>query len=169
MDRLERRAPTLVTLTTLAALVALAFSSAGCSFFRRRTPEEAVVFSRVSAPVAFEMLRDNPGLPVLDLRSRYEFTGPAGHISGAHNVPIEELAGDLGALAPLRDRTFLLYCGHDECGSEGLEFFLKAGFREAVLMEGGLDAWVVKGFGTITGPSPPMSFERDGTTEIDVD
>lgn len=151
------------------ALVALALALAGCSLFGRRSTEEAVAFSRVRPPVAFEMMRDNPGMPVLDLRTRYEFTGPAGHIRGAHNVPIDELATRLPELTPLKDRTFLVYCGHDTCGAEGLEILLRAGYREAVLMDGGIDAWVKGGFGTITGPPPPISFERDGTTEVAVD
>lgn len=150
-------------------LAVLALAAAGCTLFRGRTPEEAVAFSRVRPPVAFEMMRDNPGMPVLDLRTRYEFTGPAGHVRGAHNVPIDELPERLDDLRPLKDRTFLLYCGHDECGVEGLEILLRAGFEEAVLMDGGLDAWVMGGFGTVTGPPMPMSFERDGTTEIEVE
>lgn len=156
--------------TAAAGLLAvLTLSAAGCSLVRGRTPEERVAFSRVRPPVAFEMMRDNPGIPVLDLRTRYEFTGPAGHIRGAHNVPMEELPERLNDLLPLKDRTFLVYCGHDECGETGLELLLGAGFREALLMDGGLDAWVMAGFGTVTGPPLPMSFERDGTTEIEVE
>lgn len=151
------------------ALVALALALAGCSLFGRRSTEDAVAFSRVRPPVAFEMMRDNPGMPVLDLRTRYEFTGPAGHIRGAHNVPIDELAARLPELTLLKDRTFLVYCGHDACGVDGLEVLLRAGYREAVLMDGGIDAWVMDGFGTVTGPPPPISFERDGTTETVVD
>lgn len=162
-----RRGP--VGALAVGALALAALTVAGCSLFGGRSPEKAVAFSRVRPPVAFEMMRDNPGMPVLDLRTRYEFTGPAGHIRGAHNVPIDELAARLSELTPLEDRTFLVYCGHDECGVEGLEIFLRAGFREAVLMEGGIDAWVLGGFGTVTGPPPPISFERDGTTEIGVD
>lgn len=155
---------------TPVLLAVLALAATGCTPLRGdRTTEEVVAFSRVRPPVAFEMMRDNPGMPVLDLRTRYEFTGPAGHIRGAHNVPIEELPERMSALIPLKNRTFLVYCGHDECGESGLKIFLRAGFREAVLMDGGLDAWVMGGFGTVTGPPLPISFERDGTTEIEVE
>jgi rhodanese-related sulfurtransferase len=150
-------------------LAVLALAAAGCSLLQGRTPEQVVAFSRVRPPVAFEMMRDNPGMPVIDLRTRYEFTGPAGHVRGAHNVPMEELPERVDDLLPLKDRTFLLYCGHDECGETGLAMLLRAGFQEVLLMEGGLDAWVMGGFGTVTGPPSPMSFERDGTTEIEVD
>ena len=166
-ESIRFRPPYRAALAGLLAVLALA--AAGCSLLRGRTPEERVAFSRVLPPVAFEMMRDNPGMPVIDLRTRYEFTGPAGHIRGAHNVPMEELTERMGELLPLKDRTFLLYCGHDECGENGLELLLGAGFEEALLMEGGLDAWVMGGFGTVTGPPLPMSFERDGTTEIEVD
>ena len=158
-----------IPMTRSVALALLLVAVAGCSLFRERSTEEKVAFSRVTPPVAFEMLRDNPGMPVLDLRSRYEFTGPAGHVQGSYNVPFDQLGGLLNDLIPLKDRTFLVYCGHDECGESALESFLVAGYDEVILMEGGLDAWVIGGFGTVTGPPIPMRFDEVRTTEIEVD
>ncbi len=126
-------------------------------------------FDMVQPPVAFEMLRDNPRLPVLDLRTRYEFSGPAGHIRGARNVPLDELPLRLSDLAGLKARTFLIYCGHDDCGLRALEILRKAGFDEAVLMDGGLDRWVAGGFGTVVGPPPPMYFPEEDSEEVVVD
>lgn len=126
-------------------------------------------FSKVRPPVAFEMLRDNPGIAVVDLRPRFEFTGPVGHVRGARNVPLDELPERLDELSPLKERTFLVYCGHDGCGEEGVEILLEAGYREAILMDGGIDAWVMDGFGTVTGPSPPIHFPEADSDEIVVD
>lgn len=142
-------------------LVLASLAAAGCRSGRGGDGERLAAFSRVRPPVAFEILRDNPDLPILDLRSRFEFTGPVGHVRGARNVPLEELPLRLVDLSPLKDRTFLVYCGHGDCGARGLELLLKAGYEEAILMDGGIDAWVMDGFGTVTGPPPPMFFSED--------
>lgn len=164
---MRRSKPERACLVLGLALVALA--AAGCRTVRGGDGERIAAFSRVRPPVAFEILRDNPGLPVLDLRSRFEFTGPIGHVRGARNVPLDELHLRLLELSPLKDRTFLVYCGHDDCGVRGLELLVKAGYEEAILMDGGIDAWVLDGFGTVTGPPPPMSFTDEDSEVIVVD
>lgn len=151
------------------ALVLALLLAAGCRSVGGGEGQRSRSFSKVRPPVAFEMLRDNPGLAVIDLRSRFEFTGPIGHVKGARSVPLDELPERLPALAPLKERTFLVYCGHDDCGEEGLEILIAAGFREAILMDGGIDAWVMDGFGTVTGPPPPMDFPAAGSEKIAVD
>lgn len=153
----------------VAVLLVLALAAGGCRTVRDGDGEDVAAFSRVRPPVAFEMLRDSPGIAVLDLRSRFEFTGPVGHVRGARNIPLEELPARLDELSALKDRTFLVYCGHDGCGREGLEILLRAGYDEAILMDGGIDAWVMDGFGTITGPPPPIQFPVEGSEEIVVD
>ena len=163
--RFSTRLPrALVALVAAAALLAAAGCRSGRDGGKRERP-----FSLVRPGVAFEMLRDTPRIPVLDLRTRFEFTGPIGHVKGARNVPLDELPESLDALAPLKDRTFLVYCGHGECGGAGLEVLLAAGFRQAVLMDGGIDAWVTEGYGTVTGPPPPMSFPEEDSEAIAVD
>lgn len=162
--RSPRPSPLVVALVAVASLLAAAGCRSGWDGGKRERP-----FSKVRPGVAFEMLRDTPAMPVVDLRTRFEFTGPIGHVKGARNVPLDELAESLAALAPLKDRTFLLYCGHGECGDAGLEILLAAGFREAVLMDGGIDAWVTDGYGTVTGPPPPMSFPEEDSEAIAVD
>lgn len=153
-----------------AAAVPVLLVASGCrSLGGGADGEKRQAFSKVRPPVAFEMLRDNPGLPVLDLRSRFEFTGPVGHVKGASSIPLDELPDRLRALVPLKDRTFLVYCGHDDCGERGLEILLAAGYREAILMDGGIDAWVMDGFGTVTGPPPPIHFPEADSEEIVVD
>lgn len=132
-------------------------------------PSEPAAFDMVRPPIAFELLRDNPYLPVLDLRTPAEFAGPAGHLRGARNVPLEELPFRLRELAGLRKRTFLVYCGHDDCGVKGLRILREAGFEESILMDGGIDGWVLAGFGTVTGPPPPMFFPEEDSEEVVVD
>jgi rhodanese-related sulfurtransferase len=162
----SRKAARLALALTLPALLL----ASGCrTFGRGGDGERSRPFSKVRPPVAFEMLRDNPGLPIIDLRSRFEFTGPVGHVKGARSIPLDDLPKRLPALSPLKGRTFLVYCGHDDCGEDGLEILAAAGFDEAILMDGGIDAWVMDGFGTVTGPPPPIDFGAPESEEIAVE
>lgn len=164
-----RSAPGIALLLVLLLAVPGALVVGGCRSAAGGEGKRERSFSKVRPGVAFEMLRDNPGIPVLDLRTRFEFTGPIGHVKGARNVPLDDLPATLGALTPLKTRTFLVYCDHGECGEKGVEVLLRSGFREAILMDGGIDAWVMGGFGTVTGPPPPMSFPEGGSEAIAVD
>lgn len=141
----------------------------GCSLFKERELDERVAFSQVRPPVAFEMLRDAPGTPVLDLRSAEEFAGPRGHVKGARSLPFSELQEHLDKLVVLKDRTFLVYCDSDACGEEALEILIQAGYEEAILMDGGIEAWLADGFGTVTGPPPPMEFQAPDTDRAEID
>ena len=87
--------------------------STGCK--TRESAQREAVFRRVTAPVAFEMMHDFPGLPVLDLRPAEDFHGPAGHIRGALNAPMAALPELIRDLSFLREETFLIYCSRDEC------------------------------------------------------
>lgn len=156
-------------LAVAGAALILALAATGCRSWRKDRQGDEPAFRRVRPAVAFEMLRDTPQMPILDLRSRYEFTGPAGHLRGARNVPVEELDQLLIELLPIKERTFLVYCGHDDCGAQGMTRLLAAGFEEVVLMDGGLDSWVELGFGTVTGPPPPMLFSDETKDDYTVD
>jgi rhodanese-related sulfurtransferase len=163
----DRIAVRLVALVIALGVITLAGAcrSAGS----KKAEDGPAAFDMVRPPIAFELLRDNPYLPVLDLRSRGEFAGPAGHLRGARNVPLDELPFRLKELSGLRQRTFLVYCGHDDCGVKGLRILREAGFEESLLMDGGIDGWIMAGFGTVTGPPPPMFFPEEDSEEVVVD
>lgn len=136
-------------LLALALLVALA---AGCGLFRRKPPGERPVLRRVSPPVAFEVLRDSPDLPIVDLRPAAEFHGPLGHLMGAVNLPADEWVAEPRShreLFPLlRPRTFLVYCA-ESCPRETTERLRGLGFDDAMHLWGGIVAWRADGYGTV--------------------
>lgn len=171
----SRKAPASVSASASAAVLALAMLVLGLSAGACRSAapkegaDEPAAFDMVRPPIAFELLRDNPYLPVLDLRTPGEFAGPVGHLRGARNVPLEELPFRLRELSGLKGRTFLVYCGHDDCGDKGLRILREAGFEESILMDGGIDGWVLCGFGTVSGPAPPMFFPEEDSEEVVVD
>ena len=129
----------------------------GCRSFRNR---ERPPFRKITPPVAFEVLRDNPDILVLDLRTRTEFLGDTGHIYRARNLPLERLPDRMLEIAPFRDDTFLVYCREsDSCGEEGMAILVSSGFENAILIDGGIDGWIRFGFRTVL---PASADETDG-------
>ncbi|HVG06471.1 MAG TPA: rhodanese-like domain-containing protein [Thermoanaerobaculia bacterium] len=141
----------------LLSLVSGSVMLSGCRAFRNR---ERPPFRKVTPPVAFEVLRDNPDILIMDLRTRNEFLGDTGHIYRARNIPLERLPGRILEIAPFRDDTFLVYCReNDSCGEEGMAILISSGFENAILIEGGIDGWIRYGFRTVLPATPE---ETDG-------
>lgn len=148
-----RKAFVLLLLSLVLSLVMLP----GCRSFRNR---ERPPFRKIKPPVAFEVLRDNPDILVVDLRTRNEFLGDTGHIYRARNIPLERLPDRILEIAPFRDDTFLVYCREsDSCGEEGMAILISSGFENAILIDGGIDDWIRYGFRTVL---PATSEETDG-------
>jgi rhodanese-related sulfurtransferase len=120
----------------------------GCSYLRRRRAS-GPPYRKLSPPVAFELIRDNPGMLVLDLRPPQEFDGATGHIRGASNIPLQRLPYRLLEISSYREETFLVYCRADGCGAQGMSILLSSGFENAILMDGGIDSWIRSGFRTV--------------------
>jgi len=141
----------------LLSLVSSSVMLSGCHAFRKR---ERPPFRKVTPPVAFEVLRDNPDILIMDLRTRMEFLGDTGHIYRARNIPLERLPDRMLEIAPFRDDTFLVYCREsDSCGEEGMAILISSGFENAILIDGGIDGWIRYGFRTVL---PATSEEADG-------
>jgi rhodanese-related sulfurtransferase len=145
-------------LCLLAALALLA----GCSLFRQgqRPP-----YRKLSPPVAYEIMRDNPDMLIIDLRGPREFNGGTGHLRRAKNIPLERLPFRLLEISTFRDETFLVYCDTDECAKAGMEILASSGFENAVLMEGGIDAWIHGGFKTVLPSEAVGRVENEGSRE----
>lgn len=147
--------------------LALLLCALGC-VTARPAPDpavEEVPFRVVRPAVAFEILRDNPEIFILDLRSSTAYAGDAGHLMRAVNVPLPRLAERLEELAHLRRRTFLVYCDASNCGPEGMRLLLENGFDFPVLMAGGAPHWKAAGFGVVHGSEPVPSELADAEGE----
>jgi hydroxyacylglutathione hydrolase len=129
-------------------LVAAACATSGCAMIRRRAAERPP-YRRVSPPIAFEMMRDTPALLILDLRPAEAFHGDTGHIYRAFNIPGDRLPFRLLELSSFREETFLVYCDTRQCGEDGMAVLVSSGFESAVLIDGGIDNWIAKGFRTV--------------------
>ena len=52
-------------------------------------------------------------------------------------------------ISSYRPETFLVYCRPDPCGDQAIAVLLSSGFENAILMDGGIDAWIRAGFKTV--------------------
>ena len=87
-----------------------------------------------------KLLSEANRVAVLDVRSDAEFNGPLGHIRGAVNIPVDELAARIGELGPLTGSRVVTVCRTDRRSASAAEVLRHAGFDTEVL-RGGMEAW----------------------------
>src|SRR5262249_37111165 len=87
---------------------------------------------------ALVLMQQQPDLYVLDVRTPAEFA--AGHIPGAHLIPVDELEDRLGEL-PARDRAMLVTCAAGGRSSAACELLAEHGWTRMLNLAGGMHAW----------------------------
>ncbi|HUO85278.1 MAG TPA: rhodanese-like domain-containing protein [Thermoanaerobaculia bacterium] len=132
-------------MAALGLLVAVCLS-AGCSTVG---VENDRGFALVEPTVANEMILDNTRIVVLDLRPADEFYGPLGHVAGAISVPLGSIESRLGEILPYRSETVIVYADTLETGERGARLLTAAGFRNIVLIRGGIRRWIELGYKTV--------------------
>lgn len=76
---------------------------------------------------------------IVDVREPAEFA--AGHLRDAKNVPFKELANRLGELDKFKSKTVIAVCQNGVASAKAAAQLKKAGFNEAVSLDGGIAAW----------------------------
>jgi rhodanese-related sulfurtransferase len=93
----------------------------------------------VSATEAVMLMSRSKPL-ILDVRDATEFA--SGHIQGAKNIPIAELAGRMKEIEKFKDKPVLVHC-QKGMRAKGACSILKAQqFSQLRNLQGGLDTWV---------------------------
>jgi rhodanese-related sulfurtransferase len=130
MDRLIEfigHHPLLVAATVVAALIVLAY-------------EYYLRMQGVSAISPQELIRlMNQGALVLDIRSLDEFA--AGHISGARQMPFEQLPKASETLKKHREKPVIVYGADESAGPVVVRKLASQGFTKAFCLRGGLATW----------------------------
>jgi rhodanese-related sulfurtransferase len=81
---------------------------------------------------------------LLDVRSEKEYL--AGHVPGATNVPIDELADRLAELGAYKERGVILYCQTGRRAQTAATTLADAGFESLAMLEGHMQAWEEREF-----------------------
>ncbi|HEY9766258.1 MAG TPA: rhodanese-like domain-containing protein [Chroococcales cyanobacterium] len=119
----------------LASLVSLIFL-VSCS-----NPAFMSVLSarQLSPDQAYSLLRNDPEVLVIDVRSQAEFQ--RGHLKGAILVPYNEIPARAEELLPFKDRKVLLYCGSGMRSRMAAASLERMGFSDVKELAGGLASW----------------------------
>ena len=87
---------------------------------------------------------------VVDVRTRAQFAGGAGHIPGSVNVPLSDLAARLEArdrdLSMLKDHPVFVHCAGELQASRAARVLRDAGFSDVSVLMGGIRAWRRRGY-----------------------
>jgi rhodanese-related sulfurtransferase len=87
-------------------------------------------------------LKKNPGVILLDVRTREEFEGEGspdyGTLKGAVNIPVQQLQSRLSELNRYRGKEIIVYCSHSQRSPRAAYMLLQNGFIKVTNMAGGI-------------------------------
>jgi rhodanese-related sulfurtransferase len=109
--------------------------------FRRLRPNKPAWVE--SAELQRRLAAGDP-LVLVDVRQPEEFAAPPGHLPGAINVPLAELANRMPDLAARR-RPIVVVCKTDRRSAHAATELLAAGLPDIAVLRGGTDGWHQQG------------------------
>lgn len=121
--------------------VALIGLIAGAVIFLRPTESAAVAFGRITPAVYQEQFADGTAHLLLDVRTPEEFAG--GHIPGAVNIAVQELAQRLDELPG--DQPIVIYCRSGNRSAQAAQILAGAGYTKVYDL-GGIIDWSAQGY-----------------------
>jgi rhodanese-related sulfurtransferase len=104
-----------------------------------------------------ELMREDPALRILDVRTGGEFETV--HIPGSYNVPLDTLGEHVDDLADVEHRVVLV-CKSGARAGQAHSKLTSAGKQKLHLLEGGMDAWEAAGGDVVRGTSTKWALER---------
>ncbi|OYV75748.1 MAG: sulfurtransferase [Chromatiales bacterium 21-64-14] len=78
---------------------------------------------------------------VLDVRTGADYSGEAGHIPGARNLPLEELPQRIAELGEFVETTIAVVCRTDKRSAKAAQLLAGQGFADVHVVDGGMTAW----------------------------
>jgi len=93
----------------------------------------------ISPAKAIRVMNNNEDALVLDIRAAADYKN--GHIKGAKNIPLGELAAKLSNYTEFKNKPILIYCNSGATAIAAIKQFKKAGFDKINNLEGGIAAW----------------------------
>lgn len=108
---------------------------------------------QTSAEQLQQALGKNAKILVIDVRSPQEFA--TGHIPGAVNIPVEDLAKKLAEMKVTKDTTLVTMCEHGGRSSRATVELQKLGYAISSFCT--LDAWKKCGYKVETGNAKPRA------------
>jgi phage shock protein E len=76
---------------------------------------------------------------IIDVRTPAEFA--QGHVPGAINIPVDQVANRVGELANAKDKDVVLYCRSGKRAGQAAEVLKSNGFNKLLHLEGDIAKW----------------------------
>ena len=95
----------------------------------------------IPAPELKKKLDEGPRPVLIDVRESSELTGELGHLEGILHIPIGSLSHRLEELQKYSGDEIVLVCRSGGRAHTAAQILAQAGFREPVVLEGGMLAW----------------------------
>jgi uncharacterized membrane protein YdjX (TVP38/TMEM64 family)/rhodanese-related sulfurtransferase len=84
-------------------------------------------------------------LAIVDVRGPDEFVGELGHIPGAVNIPVGDIANRLTEIMALGDRPVIMVCKTDKRSARAAEILKDENFADVRVLRGGMERWKLEG------------------------
>jgi uncharacterized membrane protein YdjX (TVP38/TMEM64 family) len=90
-------------------------------------------------------LRGNEPMTIVDVRGEDEYRDELGHLPGALNIPLVNLADRLSELDAARQQPVVLVCRTDKRSAKAAALLRAAGFAHVAVLRGGMMQWSARG------------------------
>ncbi len=111
----------------------------------------------IDARLLRELMREDPALRILDVRTGGEFETV--HIPGSYNVPLDTLGEHVEDLADV-EHPVVLVCKSGARAGQAHSKLTNAGKQRLHLLDGGMDAWESSGGDVVRGTSTKWALDR---------
>lgn len=113
-----------------------------CPHCRMELVNKKVEMNTIKPSEICGYLKKNPGVILLDVRTREEFEGEGspdyGTLKGAINIPVQQLESRLSELSRYRGKEIIVYCSHSQRSPRAAYLLLQNGFTLVTNMAGGM-------------------------------
>ncbi|MDP1699525.1 MAG: VTT domain-containing protein [Aestuariivirga sp.] len=88
-----------------------------------------------------KQMKSGAALTILDVRGPDEFVGALGHISGAANIPVGDIANRLIEIKALGNKPVIMVCKTDRRSAQAAEILRNENFADVRVLRGGMERW----------------------------
>jgi rhodanese-related sulfurtransferase len=94
----------------------------------------------ITASEAFNLMKNDPSIILLDVRTTAEFKSTTGHLKNAILIPVQELENRIDELKKYQKIEIIVYCRTGHRSTNATEILLKHEYN-AKNMTGGITQW----------------------------
>ena len=93
----------------------------------------------VSPATAIRLMNNEDDALIIDIRVEADYK--KGHIKGAKNIPLADMASNLDKYATYKNKPVLIYCNTGNSATRAIKLLKTAGFEKIKNLGGGIAAW----------------------------